>query len=206
MLVETCRGTLMSCQTYPRTHCGSKDPGYVSERFRSDFGGRSFPLERRPISLVCACLTHPFSGSDREGRSVWLVAPWGHGSRCWAGSCGAPVIGAEESRLIRRPSVSSQTKRPRLGGNCWSRGQKVRLLLNLLGWSLVRHGASDLDEHTLGKGDAFGNQSSCSLPFRRIHSKVGMACLWIESTSKRGSGLPLIANGSQHWTPMLRIP
>ena len=48
-------------------------------------------------------------------------------------SCGAPVIGAEESRLIRRPSVSSQTKRPRLGGNCWSRGQKVRLLLESAG-------------------------------------------------------------------------
>ena len=48
-------------------------------------------------------------------------------------SCGAPDCGAEESRLVRRPSVSSQTRSPRLGGNCWSRGQKVRLLLKSAG-------------------------------------------------------------------------
>ena len=48
-------------------------------------------------------------------------------------SCGAPESGAEESRLIRRPSVSSQTRSPQLGGNCWSRGQKVRLLLESAG-------------------------------------------------------------------------
>ncbi|MEC7737594.1 MAG: hypothetical protein VYE46_01800 [Cyanobacteriota bacterium] len=51
-----------------------------------------------------------------EGRSVWLVAtlgPLGPGVK--RDSCGAPTNGAEECRLIKRTSVSSQTKCSHLG-------------------------------------------------------------------------------------------
>ena len=48
---------------------------------------------------------------------------------------------------------------------------------NLLGWSFVRDGASDLDEHTLVSERAFGNQPSCSLPLKAESLKVEMACL-----------------------------
>ena len=82
-------------------------------------------------------------------------------------SCRAPVNGAEESRPIRRPSVSLQTKRPRLGGNRWSRARKSGSFLNLLGWSFVVM-APPISLHTLSSGAA---HSAISCPvhcFRRI--------------------------------------
>ena len=86
-------------------------------------------MERRPMSLVCACSTHPFSDLIVRGEASGYRHPGAIGPGVGLVSCGAPGNGAEENRLIRRPSVSSQTKRPQLGGNCWSRGRKVRLLL-----------------------------------------------------------------------------
>ena len=59
-----------------------------------------------------------------------LSGSWGHDVQgVWLVSCGAPTNGAEECRLIRRTAVSSQTRSPRMGGNCWSRDLKVRRLL-----------------------------------------------------------------------------
>ena len=50
-------------------------------------GRPPFPVERRPSSLVCAWFNP--SLQKREGRSVWLEAPWGHGlevlGRCLRG-------------------------------------------------------------------------------------------------------------------------
>ena len=60
-----------------------------------------------------------------------LMAPGARESRGWAGILRGTLVlgGAEDGRLVRRPAVSFQTKGPRMGGNCWSRGRKVRLLL-----------------------------------------------------------------------------
>ena len=60
-----------------------------------------------------------------------LMAPGARESRGWAGILQGTLVlgGAEDGRLVGRTAVSSQTKGPRMGGNCWSRGRKVRLLL-----------------------------------------------------------------------------
>ena len=59
------------------------------------------------------------------------MAPGARESRGWAGILQGTLVlgGAEDGRLVGRTAVSSQTKGPRMGGNCWSRGRKVRLLL-----------------------------------------------------------------------------
>ena len=93
-------------------------------------------------------------------------------------SYGAPVHGAEESRLIRRPSVSSQTKRPRLGGNCWSRGQKVSLLLGFAQVECRPSWAPPISMHSLSSAmrpTAISCRAHCLLGAAR--PIVEVACL-----------------------------
>ena len=112
-----------------------------------------------------------------EGRSGWLVAtlgPLGPGVK--RDSFGAPRT-AEESRLIRRPSVSSLREVLTVGLKSWSRGQKSQAASAICsgGVSAVM-GSSDLDAHTLGSRGAAGNQLSCSLPSGANRSIVDTAC------------------------------
>ena len=48
---------------------------------------------------------------------------------------------------------------------------------DLLRWSVVRQGSSDLDGLTLATREGRGNQPSCSLPFEANRPNVEMMCL-----------------------------
>ena len=157
-------------------------------------GGRHFPMERRPISLVCACSTLPFSGSDREGRSVWLVAPWGHGSRCWAcllrGTCSR--CGGESTDQTSISVVTDEA--PTVGWKLLEQGPESRSASGMCsgGVSAVI-GSSGLDAHTLVRDEANGNQLSCSL-------------LCWGGTSHRGSGVPLQVQAASQCKANQRVP
>ena len=96
-------------------------------------GRPPFPMERRPNSLVCAWF-NPSTSGKKEGRSVWLEAPWGHGLE---------VLGCCLLGHLRRckwsvdwrggPLRAHQRTNPGHCGDCWSRGQKVSLLLRSAG-------------------------------------------------------------------------
>ena len=131
------------------------------------------------IDLISTCIAlgdHRGNGTERE-RSKRLACgnPGAIGSRCEAGLLrGTSTDGAEECRLIRRPSVSSQTKGFRLGRNCWSRGQKVRLLLGSAAVECRPSLAPPISMHSLSSAHAH-KAISC-----RAHCLLGrIGRLWV---------------------------
>ena len=76
------------------------------------------------------------------------------------------------ARLVKGPAS-------RVGGNCWSRGQKSQAAsaVGSGGVSAVM-GSSDLDEHTLVSCGASGNQLSCSLLSRLKSPRLPTTCLF----------------------------
>ena len=107
------------------------------------------------------------------------MAPWGHGSRCWAdgnsqGTCGGArgSVDAKHDQVCALATTSPQSKK-----DCWSRGQKRQLASAIwLGGVSAVMGASDLDAVTFQWPAGFGHQCSCSLPQEQKPRRLGMAC------------------------------
>ena len=139
--------------------------------------GRSpFPVERRPNSLVCASF-NPSTSEQREGRSIWLKAPWGHDVQVLGRSPAGHLERCRGESTDQTHSVVVTDEKPTHGWKLLEQGPESQSasLICSGGVSAVM-GSSDLDEHTLVSDQADGNQLSCSLPFGAGRPIVGTAC------------------------------
>ena len=87
--------------------------------------------KRRPSSLVCAWFNPSLQKRKRvEASGCWQ--PWGHDVQvCGVDTPGHLSGGDVGCRLTwRTAQCLPKDRASRLGGNCWSRGQKVSLLLS----------------------------------------------------------------------------
>ena len=148
----------------------------TASRRSSQRGRPPFPVERRPNSLVCASF-NPSTSEQREGRSIWLKAPWGHDVQVLGRSPAGHLERCRGESTDQTHSVVVTDEKPTHGWKLLEQGpesQSASLICSGGGSAVM--GSSDLDEPTFVKGEAPGNQLSCSLPWGANSTIVRMAC------------------------------
>ena len=152
---------------------------------RRQKGRPPFPVERRPTSLVCACSTRPFSGSDREGRSVWLVAPWGHGSRCWAGLLRGTCVRCR-GESTDQTSISVVTdEAPTFGWKLLEQGPESQAASEICWGGVSSVMAPPISMNTLSSG--LGH-SAISRPAHCLRGGIDRMWKWRACVAARGHG------------------